>query len=196
MLSILILAAGQSSRMRGEDKLLQEVEGQPLIRLIARRAGQTGCPVLVTLPVASTERRRALSDLPVSLVEVQDADQGMAHSIRAGIAALPQQTEAVMILPADMPELTGADLCLMHDFWRDSENESILRGATDAGQPGHPVVFPASCFDALLALEGDRGAKPVLSENRHLIRDVILPDAHALTDLDTQEDWKAWRKRQ
>lgn len=193
MLAILILAAGASSRMKGADKLLQQIDGQPLLRRLAEAARGTECPVLVTLPAAPGPRQAVLADLPLTPVAVPDAALGMAHSIRAGIAALPDGCAAAMILPADMPEIDAQDLRRMRDIWRGAAPDALLRATSAEGKPGHPVIFPARCFEALKNLQGDQGARSLLRhpDDKPLL--VALPGNHALTDLDTPQDWARWR---
>lgn len=193
MLAILLLAAGASSRMGGTDKLLEKLDGEPLVRRMARHALASGLPLWVALPKAPHPRHGALDDLPLTPVEVADAAMGMAHSIRAGINALPAHCEAVMILPADMPELDTGDLARMQAAWRAAPEGTTLRATGADGRPGHPVIFPACLFPSLAALSGDRGARALLDDPARQLRLVALPGRHALTDLDTPEDWARWR---
>lgn len=190
-LVILLLAAGASSRMRGGDKLLEEVGGTPLIAVMADRARQVA-PVIATLPSVVHARAKALESRDITPLPVPDADEGMAASIRAGIQALPDTATGVMILPGDMPELTTADLQTMANAWR-SDPSRIHRATAADGTPGHPVIFPQSQFEALKALNGDTGARAILKSKP--VRHVALPDRHALTDLDTPEEWATWRAR-
>lgn len=190
--NVLILAAGTSSRMGGRDKLLEPVAGRPLLRLVVERALGTGAPVAVVLPPDRPARVAALDGLAVRIVIAADAARGMAASLRAGIAALPHGTPAALILPADMPGITGDDLSLMLDQWTTTP-DLILRGATAEGREGHPVLFPAKLFPALLALTGDEGGRGVLNAHRARLRLVALPGDHAVLDLDTPEDWAAFR---
>ncbi len=196
MLTILILAAGASSRMRGADKLLQQVNQQPLLHHMAQSALATDCPVFVTLPAEHGPRHAALETLPLTTVAVADAASGMAHSIRAGVAALPDSITAVMILPADMPDLNATDLCQMRNAWHNATSNDILRATSADGTPGHPVIFPSRCFNALQALSGDQGAKSLLQDPTYQLKPVPLPGTHALTDLDTPQDWARWRSTQ
>lgn len=195
MLGILLLAAGKSSRMRGQDKLMQTVQGTPLIAHMARRALATGCPVIVCLPGNPGARAAALNGMGLHLLPVADADLGMSHTIRAGIAALPPQCTGAMILPADMPDLTETDLSTMIDA-HDTHPDAILRGASADTRAGHPVVFPRATFSAFDGLSGDTGARAVIAAFPGRLRIVALPGLHAITDLDTPEDWAAWRARQ
>ncbi|MCP9483052.1 nucleotidyltransferase family protein [Shimia sp. CNT1-13L.2] len=194
MLAILILAAGRSSRMGEDDKLLQVVDGAPLVATMVARARASGSPVYAALPPDRPARWQALSNSGAVLVNVPDAAKGMGHSIAGGVAALPDGIGAVMILPADMPEITSADIATLCTAWEDAPQDGLLRATSQDGKPGHPVIFPRRCFEDLKALSEDQGARSVLSgEKPHL---VALPDRHALTDLDTPEDWHAWRAAQ
>ncbi|MFU8864174.1 MAG: nucleotidyltransferase family protein [Rhodobacterales bacterium] len=191
--AILILAAGAASRMRGGDKLREEVAGQPLLRLMLERAlaAATG-PVLCTLPDAEHPRMACLAGLDVTPVMVPDAAEGMGASIRAGVTALPPDCAAVMILPADLPELDSDDLRRMIAA-HEAGPDAILRAVDRDGQRGHPVVFPADLFDALKTCHGDSGARDVLRAHSDRIITIPLPAHHATTDLDTPEDWATWR---
>ncbi|MCA0919957.1 NTP transferase domain-containing protein [Pseudooceanicola nanhaiensis] len=187
--AILILAAGSSSRMRGADKLMQEVAGGPLIATLAARAAATGAPVFVALPGLAHPRAQALATTPVTLVPVPDAAEGMAASLRAGLLALPDETPAVLVTPGDMPELTQADFATLLAAHAAAPGETA-RGASGE-RPGHPVLFPRALFPDLLRLTGDQGGRAVLKA--HPPRLIPLPGAHALTDLDTPEAWADWR---
>ncbi len=185
---ILIPAAGAASRMRGGDKLLEPVGGQPLLRRQAARALETGAQVLVTLPPDRPARAAALEGLAVTVAVLPGAAEGMAASIRHGARAA---TGALMILPADMPEIDTTDLRAVLAAHA-AAPQAILRGASGP-TPGHPVLFPADLRGDLAALTGDEGARSVLARHRPRIQPVPLPARHALTDLDTPEDWAAWR---
>lgn len=190
--TILILAAGRSARMRGADKLLIQIDGIAQLRRIALAALATGRPVLVALAPEQSVRRAAIQDLPVSLVAVTDADEGMAASIRAGVRALPQGC-AVMILPADMPALEQADLEALLAA-HDAQPGMILRGAS-LDRPGHPVVFPQDMLSALLLLAGDEGARGLIARRADQVQLVPLPGQNATLDLDTPEEWAEWLQR-
>jgi CTP:molybdopterin cytidylyltransferase MocA len=192
-IAILILAAGASSRMRGGDKLLEEVEGQPLLLKMASQACAVSKTVLICLRPTDTTRRVVLQGLACGIVEVPDASEGMAHSLRAGIADLPENCSAVMVIPADMPDLTQSDfetIAHAHQVAPDA----IIRATSADNRPGHPVLFPVRLFKKLRGLAGDVGAKEVLKRNAPSVRLVKLPNEHALTDLDTPEAWRTWRK--
>ncbi|MEH7827040.1 nucleotidyltransferase family protein [Gemmobacter denitrificans] len=188
MLTLLILAAGASTRMRGSDKLLEQVAGQPLLARIARAALATGLPVRVTLPPDRPARKAALQGLDVTMIDVPDAASGMAASLRAGAKGV---TGAVMILPADMPGIDAKIITQMIESHEKSP-QFILRGAS-GDRAGHPVILPADLVPNLACLQGDEGARSLLKAHHSRVRLVPLPGTAALIDLDTPEDWAAWR---
>ena len=71
--------------------------------------------------------------------------------------------------------------------------EDIIQATTADGRPGQPVIFPAKYYADIAQLTGDAGAKPIVQANG--ARRIALPAEHAITDLDTTEDWAAWRAR-
>ncbi|MBB95850.1 MAG: 4-diphosphocytidyl-2C-methyl-D-erythritol synthase [Rhodobacteraceae bacterium] len=191
---ILLLAAGSSSRMRGRDKLMELIDGQPLVARQARAArAATDGPVLVALPPAPHPRLAALKGLDVTPVPVADAAEGMGVSLSTGIRALPDDARAVMVLLADLPELTTADLQTVLQAVEDQPGHDIWRGATMDGAPGHPIVFAAPMFPELAALGGDEGGRSVVAAAGNAVCTVPLPGQRALADLDTPEAWAAWR---
>ena len=188
---ILILAAGASSRMRGGDKLLEPINAQPQLARIALAAIATGCAVTVALPPDRPARDAALHGLCLRKVVVANPGDGMAASLIAGLAVLTTDAPLLLLL-ADLPEITAADLTQFLQDWRTTP-DLILRATAQDGTPGHPVGFPAWAKPALGGLTGDAGARAVLQQYRGQTRLVALPGTHATTDLDTPEDWAAWR---
>jgi molybdenum cofactor cytidylyltransferase len=190
--AILILAAGASRRMRGADKLLARIDGEAMLRgraVVALAAGLG--PVLVTLPPDRPERARALDGLAVTPVAVPDAAEGMAASLRAGIAALAPDAPGVLILPADMPAITAADLRAVAATF-DPADPRPARGADPDGTPGHPVLLPRALFGAAAGLSGDTGARGLLAGTPPSL--VPLPPGHATTDIDTPEALATWMR--
>jgi molybdenum cofactor cytidylyltransferase len=192
--SVALLASGASSRMGGRDKLLEDVDGSPLLRRAAAAALDSRADeTLVILPPDARERHAALEGLGVRIAENRSAAEGMAASIRAAAAAVDPKADALIVALADMPEIGPAHLDALMAAFDPAEGRAICRAATADGRPGHPVLFGRRFFEALARLEGDRGARDLLAENADLVELVPTPGAAAAVDLDTPEDWAAWR---
>ncbi|MEC9198457.1 MAG: nucleotidyltransferase family protein [Pseudomonadota bacterium] len=188
---ILLLAAGSSSRMRGGDKLLEDVNGQPCLRVMALRALATGQPVMIALPPDRPLRDQAIHDLPVTRITVPNAADGMGVSLATAAAHV---TGPLMVVPADMPALTQADFEAMLAAHK-ADPVAILRGTDHMKTAGHPVVFPLDLINSLRTLTGDTGAKDVIKKHKDRLRLIPLPDNHATLDLDTPESWQDYRAR-
>ncbi|MFQ6548248.1 NTP transferase domain-containing protein [Aestuariibius sp. 2305UL40-4] len=191
---ILILAAGSSSRMHGRDKLLEPVNGIPLLRDRAETALATGHPVSVALRSLEDTRATALNGLPVSRLHCPDAAEGFSGTLRNAVTAMPR-ARRLMLLLADLPDLTTEDLNTVLKASDDRPDYAIWRGATDSGKPGHPIVISDQVRPGFAALSGDSGGKAALAPFADATCLIPLPGSHALNDLDTPEDWAAWRAR-
>lgn len=195
---ILVLAAGASSRMNGQDKLLLPVGGTPLLCKVVTVAVATGEPVFVALPPESAARHAAIAGLPVQIVTVPDANQGLSRTILRGAAAISARAigaeDGLMILPGDMPGFDPAALSDLIARFR-AEPGLILRGGTVSGQAGHPVILPRDLWPELATLTGDEGGRPLLQKYQGRVRVAPLPDQMTILDLDTPADWADWRNR-
>ena len=189
-----VLAAGAARRMRGRDKLLETVGGRPLLRAVAAAARASRADeVVVVLPPGAAARRAAVEGLGVGIVEAADWAEGMAASIRAGLAAVAARADAVVILLADMPEVGAAEIDRLIAGFDPGQGREICRAVSADGVPGHPVLIGRRFFAALAGLSGDRGARDLLREAAAFVTEVPTAGRVALVDLDTPEDWAAWR---
>lgn len=193
MIPILILAAGQSSRMRGVDKLLLDVGGRPLLRKQVQMALEVSVDVFVALHHNAASRQAVLDDLPATPLMVDDAAEGMAGTMRGAVAQLPEGQPFMMIL-GDLVALETSDLQAVLKAFVDQPEHLIWRGATEDGKAGHPIIFHAGLRPEFARLSGDSGGEALVTPLKGQTCMVHLPDDHARLDLDTPEDWAAWRK--
>ena len=182
-----VLAAGASRRL-GRPKQLLELEGEAMVRRAARLCLESGFdPVLVVLGSSAPQVEAALDGLAVRCVANPEWPEGVAASIRAGIAALPTDAGGVLLLPCDQPALS---VDLLQVFMRaHAESPGSILASAYAGGAGVPALFPGSRFAELAALRGDRGAKALLEGAER------IPFADGGFDLDSEEDLEAWLRR-
>jgi Uncharacterized MobA-related protein len=187
--AVVLLAAGKSSRMGagGQHKLLAEFEGEPLVRRSARVSLDSGAATVIAVTGhRSADIAAALSDLPLTIVDNPDYATGMASSLKVGFAAVSaREADGVLVMLADMPGLTPADLRQMIAVFRTAGGKAIVR-AVAGGKRGNPVILPRSTFEAVQALEGDIGARPIVEGSGLAVIDVELGGAAHL-DVDTPE---------
>jgi len=186
---ILLLAAGASTRMRGADKLLEPIDNTPLLRVMAERCVKVG-PTRVIFGPGQDARRELVADLDVEVL-VAEGDDGMAATLRTGVSDL--QNNAFMVVLADMPDVMAADMHLLLGL-HSQGLAPIVQAASEDGRPGQPVVFAPKFLKQISKLQGDQGARSILKAHAKDVALVPLKGNRAVTDLDTPEDWAAWRK--
>ena len=191
---ILILAGGASSRMGSRDKLLEPVDGQPLLRLQAWRALKASRNVTVLTRPGRPDLQRALAGLQVRVIAPTEAQEGIGGSIRRGTRT-HLRSKCFLLVLADLVELEAQDLRSVINARSTDANIKIWRGATSDGKPGHPVLFEHHVYADLLNLRGDTGAKAVMEKHADHLRLIPLPGDRARLDLDTPEAWDSWRAK-
>ena len=109
--------------------------------------------------------------------------------MQAGIHALDDDADGVLVALADMPGLTAADIRKLVDAFKRAGGTALVR-ATDNGKRGNPVILPRMVFPEIFKLRGDVGAKPVVAGFEGMVIDVEIGAAASL-DVDTEAGIKA-----
>ena len=182
MIAGLLLAAGRSTRF-GADKLCAKLDGKAVIRWSVAALAPVDV-IYVVIPPGADAVTQALSRLDVRFVVNLGRDEGMASSIRAGVAALPDEVQAVVIALADQPRAAESVTRALCERWRAGDVAAVAPMYSDGR--GHPVLFGRECFGALLALRGDVGARAVLDGLGARVALVQVADARP-ADVDTPE---------
>ena len=184
----ILLAAGRSSRMGPRHKLL--VPGQDGIPMVARVADTLLAtplrPIIAVLGHRAPEVDAALGHRPVTRVHSSDYQSGLAASLRAGVAALPPGTQAVLVVLGDMPLVSPAIVARLIDAYDPDEGRLIV-APTFQGHLGNPVLWDRRFFAEILALTGDRGARALLDRHAEHVTTVAMEDDAVLRDIDTPE---------
>ena len=173
--TVLILAAGRGERFAAS--------GARVHKLDALLAGQR-----VLDHVLAAVRQSGLPHHVVRAADVQVPDgssvSGMGDSIAAGVRAT-SGAAGWMILPGDLPLIQPRTLRAIA-----AAPACAVLVPRYEGQRGHPVRFAASCGPALMKLQGNQGAAPVVRAQAalDLIATLDLDDAGIITDIDTLDD--------
>ena len=180
----LVLAAGGSARLRRPKQLLRFQE-ESLVRLaVAAAHGAGSSPILVVLGRDRAEITVELSDLPVEILPNEWWERGIGTSIRVGIAALPP-AEAVVILTCDQPYVSAELISRLIEEQTNSQREMVA--SAYAGTIGVPALFTYACFEKLLSLGDQQGAKALLLAQVDAVGRVDF--AEGAIDIDTPEDY-------
>ncbi|WP_336814382.1 molybdopterin-binding/glycosyltransferase family 2 protein [Bosea sp. MMO-172] len=189
----IVLAAGQSTRMGAENKLLQPLRGKPILRHAVEAQIEAGLsPVIVVTGHQRAEVEAALAELPVQLVHNPDYASGLAGSLKAGVAALPSAVPAAVISLGDMPNVTPSVIERLAEAYR-GQPEALAAVPTLFGQRGNPVLLARAIFPAVSLLSGDRGARRLLDDAGERVIEVAFEDPAIAIDVDTPEALRALR---
>ncbi|MBI3703322.1 MAG: NTP transferase domain-containing protein [Rhizobiales bacterium] len=186
-----VLAAGRSTRMGAVNKMLAEIGGKPLVRIAAEQAlASRAKPVIM---VTGHERERveaALKGLAVHFVHNSDYADGLGTSLKAGIAAVPEDADAAIVCLGDMPQVDHALIDkLLAAF--DPERGALVVVPSIDGRRGNPVVWSRRFFHDLMSIAGDIGARHLIGSYAEAVVEVPVAGAAALTDVDTPESLSA-----
>ena len=192
MIAVIVLAAGASTRMGRQKLTLPLADGRPLVRAAVEQVLAADLDdVVVVLGREAEAVASALRGLPIRTVVNPRYAEGQSTSLRAGLDALAQDTEAAVVALGDQP-LPDPRLLrqLVEAFW--TSGRPIVAPVYRDGR-GNPVLFASSVFDELRRVEGDRGGRPVIARDPARVAEVPV-DAPMPTDIDTPEDYEAARR--
>lgn len=185
IVAAIILAAGRSVRM-GRNKLLMSIGDKPLLRRVAEAVlASRARPVLLVTGHDEESVKEVVADFPVTIVHNPDFQTGLSSSIRAGVAALPDDTDGVLIVLADMPAVSGPFINRMIEAFTDRKGPAIWAAARNETR-GNPVLFDKRYYPELLTLTGDVGARRLLTDEESVVH-VEADDDSPIVDIDTPE---------
>ena len=185
-----ILAAGRSSRMVGEHKLLRPWHGRPMVSAVVDLVREAGLerPFLV-----SGSRHRDVEAAVagrVRAVHNPDFALGMSTSLRRAIAALPDTCGGALICLGDMPSVSPVTLRALIETFQSSHGR-VICVPTHGGRRGNPVLIGRPFFAEIHDIEGDRGAKSLLDGYPDAVIEVAVDDPGIFADVDTEQDLPA-----
>ncbi len=182
----ILLAAGMSSRM-GSNKLLFDLNGESVLRGAAQRALAGGlAPLLVVVGHEADRSRSELAGLACQVVVNPDYENGITTSLHKGIAAVPPEVGAAMVLLADMPFVTPEMIAGLIARYRTSQAPLVISDYEGVTAP--PMLYDRSLFGEILTMTGGSCGKQVVKRHRHEAEVLAWP-ASALTDIDVPDDY-------
>jgi len=190
MLSLIVLAAGKSSRMRGRNKLLVKVDGKPMIRRVVEAAlSSKADEVIVVIGYQARKVRDVLADLPCQLVVNKGYEKGQSSSVKVGLGEVGEVTRAILVLPGDIAKIDPRSINLVVEEYNRHEASIII--AAHKGRLGHPILLSKKLFKEIERIDEETlGLKAVIKKHEGEIRLVEAGSENVLRDVDTPGDLK------
>jgi len=185
-IAAIVLAAGKSSRM-GSNKLLAELHGKPLLRHSVEALKASSVNDIIVVTGNEPERvQSALKPLDVTLVHNANFAEGLSTSLKRGLAAVPAETDAVLICLGDMPLVDAQTIDRLVAAFNVPEHRTICV-PTFEGKRGNPVLWGRQHFIAIDEIEGDQGARLLLDALSDEVVEVEVKTQAVLVDVDTPQ---------
>ena len=181
--TIVVLAAGQGSRFKGSShKLEQPLGGSTVLGCTLRNAIESRLPVVLVTTASMVAMAGALlARRDIVVLSAVEAQRGMGSSLVAGVSERASAS-GWLVLPGDMPLVRPGTLRAVAESL---EHHAVVY-AQYKGRRGHPVAFAAELFSELIMLDGDEGARRIVT--RYPVHGEELDDPGVLMDVDTRED--------
>ena len=189
MISAILLAAGQSKRMVGENKLAKKIQGVPLIKHSVKNILASSVDELIIVLGYKKEIIEKLIDKSgkIKFIFNKDFESGMASSIKTGLNSLSEKTESFFICLGDMPMVGHG---VYNQLIKSKDNKEIIVPIYK-GQQGNPVLFNKSMKEKIMGITGDVGAKKILELNKDKILNIETNDQSVVKDFNTKDNFNS-----
>ncbi|WP_216219807.1 NTP transferase domain-containing protein [Polynucleobacter sp. AP-Latsch-80-C2] len=193
-LAILLLAAGQGSRMGTFPKALIKKSGQSLLKRFCL-AAQTLNPVQLLLvtgfhaPAIEGHLQSFINELnyPVKVLHNSQPDKGQGSSIRLGLESTTKNYDVLLVALSDQPEIGSAEIqALLEEYQNKDPDQEMILPMVD-GQRGNPVLFSKKSIEAMLEIPG-MVCRPYMDTHTEKVKQFITKNRAYLVDVDTEED--------
>ncbi len=187
VISAVILAAGESRRM-GKPKLLLPWGDKTIIETIIKTVLQSEIKhIVVVLGSEKDKIRSQISNYPVIIAENQEYQKGMLTSIQCGLRAVPDGTDAVMVLLGDQPMVNGPVIDQLADTFRHTDKGILI--AVHKGKRGHPIIIKTKYKRDIEQLGSENSMHDFTRKFASEILEVETGTTEVLKDIDTPEDY-------
>src|SRR5438445_671441 len=190
----IVLAAGRSTRMGGPNKLLAELDGKKLVRIVAEQAlASKASEVIVVTGHQAELIEQALEGLKVKFVRNPDFAGGLASSVKSGIAAVPEHADGAVICLGDMPLIDARLIDRLIEAFAPDRGNLITVPVAD-GRRVNPALWSRRFFNELMTLDGDIGARHLIAKHAEAVAEVPVEGDGAFLDIDTPQALEAARR--
>lgn len=191
MISAILLAAGESSRMEGAFKPLLKWGKRTVIGACVESLRKSRVDeIIVVLGHRESEIRPVLAGSGVAFAINQDYKQGMLSSIKTGLAQLSPQSTAVLVALVDQPMVSAATIDQLIDAYQKGDKKIVV--PVCQGHHGHPIILDRELEDDIMILDDTSpdGLRAVINAYRDEILEVPVTSTSVIEDIDRPGDYE------
>ena len=187
MIAAIILAAGESRRMK-EPKMLLPFRGKTMIETVVDNMLVSDISKVIVVVGAGRENIvRVLEKYPVKTVVNEDYQQGMLSSVRRGINSLPEDCTAAIVIPGDMPVISPEVVKSVVETYKKTGKRIVI--PVFNGKRGHPLLVDSSLFAGINRLEPGIGLRQLAELNPGDVQEAKVDSDSILKDIDTRDEY-------
>jgi len=189
MITAILLAAGQSKRLKNENKLTKLFKGKPLINhiLYSLIKSKVNKIIIVLGFEHLIIKTKLLKNKKINFVVNKNYKKGMSSSIKTGLKKIPKNSKGFLIVLGDMPNITKTTINKICLSITRSDKEIILPKFKN--KTGNPIGFKHSMIKNIYKIKGDKGAKNIIKKNNKKIKFLNMYSISILTYLNTKRDF-------
>ena len=191
MISAILLAAGQSKRMNGKNKLIKEIKGIPLLKHSIKNILDSSIDELIIVLGFEKEIIKNLitENKKIKFAINKNYESGLSSSIKSGLNHLSDNTKAFFICLGDMPNVSKEIYNqLINASFRNKDKEIFVPYYQE--RQANPILFSKKMKDEIQKIEGDFGAKKIIADNEKKVFKLSIQDKGVITDFNNINDFE------
>ena len=191
MITAILLAAGQSKRLKNENKLIKLFKKKPLINHILSSLIKSKVnKIIIVLGFEQLKvKKRLLKSKKIKFVINKNYKKGISSSIKTGLRSLSKDNKGFLIVQGDMPNITKTTINKIILLINKSRKEIFLPRFKN--RAGNPIGFKKSMIKNINKIKGDKGAKNIIKKNSKKIKFVNIYSKSILTNFNTKKDFSS-----
>ena len=189
MISVIVLAAGQSKRMDGDNKLIKKYNKKYLINhIIGTLIKSKVNKIIVVLGFQNSKVKKIIAkNKKIRFVYNKNYKSGMASSIKAGLKRISKKNTGFLIVQADMPLISKKIINSLYYAVKNNDKEIVV--PIYKKKMGNPIGFNISMIKILNKIKGDTGAKKMVKSNKKKLNLIKINSKSIFKDFNTQRDF-------
>jgi molybdenum cofactor cytidylyltransferase len=189
MISAILLAAGQSQRMGGDNKLIKKYIKKHLINHILDTLIKSKIKKIIVVSgfQNSKVKKIIVKNEKINFVYNKNYKSGMASSIKTGLKRISKKNIGFLIIHADMPKISRKIINKLYEAIKNKDKEIFV--PIYKRKLGNPVGFKYSMLKKLKKIKGDKGAKKIIKRNKKKLYLVKVNAKSIFNDLNTPRDF-------